>query len=198
MVHTKTIFQISLTFIFLGALSVTQAKGVTSVFSTDVLKEITDAVESAERPMISNLKVESEVWIETRASLSDPCEPWNRTPICVLATAWFDGLVGGKARYDVHRQVLEWQNGAAEYIEESYSVGFDGQQGRLVRFTTGPIGKVLPVEEGVVFKDSPRRLGTDLLRTCTGAQFSLQFFFANEEEPRPPIMQCKVMHSSLR
>lgn len=153
-----------------------------SVISVEELKELAAAVDVAERSLFSNLRLESETWLETKTSLSDPNEIWKRTPIYVSSTSWLEGRSKGKARVDVHKQITEWRNGAAPHAEESYSIGFDGSYGRIVHYTTGPIGKAFPFREAEIVPDYPEQLRTSFLRSCTGAAFSLQFFFDDDED----------------
>jgi len=121
------------------------------------------------------------MWVETKVDLFDPCESWQRTPIYVSCTAWFSGGPERKGRIDVHKQVLRWRNGAAPYGESSYSVSFDGQYGRVVRYSTRHSGKTHHSKEGKLLPDAPELLRDNFLGGCTGAYFTFCFFFNADE-----------------
>ena len=168
-------------FVILVSLSViVQAEDAKSVISVGELKDLAVIIESVEKSLL-NLKVESEMWMETKESLSDPCEPWKRTPVYVSSIAWFDGRPRGKAKVDVHKQVLKWRDGAAPYAESSYSVGFDGTHGRVVNHTTGHSGKTYYRKEGRILSHAPKRLTTGWSDRFTGLRFSLNFFFNGKD-----------------
>src|SRR4051812_25570570 len=52
-------------------------------------------------------------------------DQWIDQPITVELLARMDGTPGGKARFDVSNQVLQWTNGAAPYSQCSYSSAFN-------------------------------------------------------------------------
>jgi len=147
--------------------------------TTQERQELAKCLGNIERATVVNLQVQSEVWVETKRSLTDPCEPWARTPICLNSTAWCDGawLQGdpnGRARFDVHKEVLQWHDGASPYFEKSYSVGFDGKQGRIVEF-----GKNSTHQNRAfvtITSTPPRLLGMEVLRLATGAPMSSLYF----------------------
>jgi hypothetical protein len=167
-----------------------QAKEQGSVVATKELKELAEKIKAAENGL-SNIKIESDAWVETKTSLSDPCEPWQRTPIYWSSTAWFTGNwscqrwseqsrmferhIEGKARVDVHDEVLEAQESVFPYGELSYSVGFDGQYGRTIYKTGGRPGKTYPHKEGKLLPYAPESLAIGPAG-FTGIGFSLQFF----------------------
>jgi hypothetical protein len=179
--HIKPTFQMVVFCIFLGISAIAQAEEPKLILSVEEINALTQEIEAAEQIPFLNLKVESERWVETKADLSDPNEPWQRTPIYVSCTAWFDGSPERKGRIDVHKQVLRWQEGAAPYIEESYSVGFDGQYGRVVRYSTRHSGRTHHSKEGKLLPDAPVLLRDSYLGSCTGAQYTFCFFF-NEDD----------------
>lgn len=176
----KPMLLIAIFFILLSTSVVVQAEKPMLPLSAEDVNALIPVIEAAERSPFSNLKVDSEAWAETKTSLSDPNEPWQKTPIYVSCTAWFDGNPEGRARVDVHKQVTKWIDGAAPYIEESYSVGFDGKHGRVVRYSTTHSGKTHHTKEGERLSDTPRQLGGGFLGSCTGGRFSLYFFFNND------------------
>lgn len=180
--YMKPTLQMAVFCILLGTLAIVEAQESKSVLTVEDVNALIPVLEAAERNLFSNLKIDSEAWGETKTSLSDPNEPWQRTPVYVSSTAWFDGHPGGKARMDVHKEVLKWLNGAAPYAESSYSVGFDGKHGRVVDHTRGHSGKTFPLKEAKIVPDYPTALRTGSLMSCIGAQFSLQFFFNNDED----------------
>jgi len=180
--HVTLSLQTAVFCILLGALAIVEAYGSKSALSVEDVNALIPVIEAAERSPFSNLKVDSEAWAETKTSLSDPNEPWQRTPIYISCTAWIDGGTEGRARVDVHKQVLRWRDGAAPYGESSYSVGFDGKHGRVVHYTRGHSGKTLRKREGKLLTDAPGQLRDSYLGSCTGARFSFPFFFSDEDK----------------
>lgn len=183
--NIKLALGLAIFFILLSIPAVVQARQPKSALSAEELEDLAVIIKAVENALF-NIKIESEAWEEHSTSASGL---WQRTPIYWSSTAWFSGNwssrmwnadqhtfdrhIQGKARVDVHKEVLEWQEGAAPYIEESYSVGFDGQYGRMARHTVGYNGKTRPVKEAKLLGDAPIRLETNAL---TGTSFSLQFF----------------------
>ncbi len=194
--YMKPLVYIALLAMLIGGSLTTQAKDSESVLSPEQLKDLAPKIEAAEK-RLRNIKIDSEIWVETKANLSDPCEPWPRSPVCVSSTAWFtgdwscqtgispqgnsEGHAKGKARVDVHKEVLEWQEGVAPYAEESYSMGFDGQHGRIVFHTRGELRKALPVKEGRILPEAPDSLKWGWYHRFTGLDFTLNFFFRGKE-----------------
>jgi hypothetical protein len=156
------IFGLAVFSTLLSLSSVLGGESSKSVLSVQELKELAPIIEAAEKKP-KNIKIESEIWIEIRANLSDPCEPWQRTPIYKSSTDWIDCGPEGKERVDVHKDITEWRNGPAPYGQESYSMSFDGQQGRYLQ------GK-----RGEILSERPNRLGHG--GYDTGTYWSLPFF----------------------
>ncbi len=180
--YIKPTLQIAVFCILLGTLAIVEAQQSKSALSVEDINALIPMVEAAEEISFLNLKIESEMWVETKVDLSDPCESWQRTPIYTSCTAWFGGGSEGKGRVDVHKEVLRWRDGAAPYVESSYSVGFDGKHGRVVHYTIGHSGKTFHIKEGGLLPDAPEQLMDGYLGSCTGARFSLQFFFSDEDK----------------
>lgn len=166
---------VGICFILLGAPIAVYAEESKLLLSVEDINALIPYIEAAERKLL-NIKVESETWLETK---TDPCEPWQRTPVYTSCTAWFDGKSKGKARVDVHKQVLKWVDGAAPYGEESFSLSFDGQNGRVVNQTSGHSGKTHLSKRGKLLQEVPPQLESNYV--ATGAKFSLYFFFNDEE-----------------
>ena len=181
--HIKLTLQMAVFCILLGISVIAQAEEPKLILSVEEINALIPMVEAAEERPFLNLKVESERWVETKVDLSDPCESWQRTPIYVSCTAWFGWGPKGKGRIDVHKQVLKWRDGAAPYGESSYSVNFDGQDGRVVHYTRGHSGKTFPLKEGKLLPDAPEQLRDNFLASCTGALYTVSFYF-NENDGR--------------
>jgi len=141
-----------------------------AILTVQQLKELAPMIKVAEQKP-KNIKIEAEISVETKNDFYDPCEFWQKTPIFKSYTAWVDGELEGKERVDVHKDVTEWRNGPAPYGEESYSMSFDGQHGRYIRYSFGPIGQMHPIEEGQILPEAPKRLGH-----YAGIYWSLPFF----------------------
>src|SRR5665213_569426 len=55
---------------------------------------------------------------------------WNRTPVETQEDVYLDGMPGGKARIDCHKQVGVWIAGAAPYYSnDAFSAAFNGKNG---------------------------------------------------------------------
>jgi len=176
--YIKWILQLTIFFVSLSTSAIVQAEDPNSLLSIKEIKELAPQIKAAEKSLL-NIKIQSEAWIETKTNLSDPCEPWKRTPIYVSCTAWLDGRPRGKARVDVNKEVLEWRDGAAPYAESSYSVGFDGHYGRLAKHTFGHSGRTHHSKRGKLLADAPKGLRSGSARSFTGTGFSLNFFFSD-------------------
>ena len=168
------------------------------ILSPEDVNALIPQIEAAENGL-RNIKIKSEAWVEEKSStssLSDPCEPWKRTAISALTTAWFDGSPKSKARIDVHKQVLKWVDGAAPYSEESFSLAFDGQHGRVIDHTFGHSGKTHLSKRGELLPDAPPRLrSTDV---HTGAKFSLYFFFNEEGHTFSQYFRLAISPAALK
>jgi hypothetical protein len=182
---------------FLIILNVVQAEQPKSTFSVEELKNLASTIEVTEK-RLRNIKIESEAWVETKADLSDPCEPWQRTPICLSSTVWFTGdyrsswtwfypqdksekPIEGKARLDIHKIVLGWENGAAPYLKRNYSVSFDGQCGRYIYNWDSYGGKVFRINKYHVSPNAPNELKGGWWHKMVGINASLNFHFSNEQ-----------------
>lgn len=141
------------------------------------INDLIPQIQMAEKQLL-NLRIESEAWVETRNSLSDN---WQRTPVYCSVTAWLKPDIERKARVDVHKEVLKWVDGAAPYAEESYAVSYDGHVGKTLFYKTGPINKTIPIKEASITSTAPERLLLKSMDSCTGAQFTLNFFFSKGE-----------------
>jgi len=173
--YIKFTLQLVVFFILTSITVLVQGNEPKSNLSVEELKEIATVIKAVEDSLF-NIKIESEAWVETKTSLFDPCEPWERTPIYVSSTAWFDGKPEGKARVDVHRQVFEGQQSVVPYGESSSSFGFNGQYGRIVNHTSGRPGKTFALKKGDLLHGAPRSLRTGWCERFTGAAFSLNLF----------------------
>lgn len=179
--NIKPLLKVAIPFILLSLSVFAKAEKLISPLSVEDVKALIPQIESVETSL-SNIKIESELWGETKTNLSDPCEPWKRTPIYISSTAWFKYPPSTKGRVDVHKHVLEWQEGIAQYINESYSLGFDGHYGRTANHTFGHSGTTYSSKKGEILTDAPKNLGTSWCNTFTGRRFSLHFFFNNDLE----------------
>jgi hypothetical protein len=178
--HIKLLLEMAVFCILLGTLGVVNAQESKSALTSEDVNALIPIVEAAEEKPFLNLRVESERWVETKDDLADPCEAWQRTLMYVSCTAWFGGGTKGRARIDVHKEVLKWSDGTAPYAESSYSVGFDGQYGRVTYHTTGYSGKTFLRKEGKLLPDAPEQLRDPFLASCTGAQYTTWSFFDDD------------------
>jgi len=148
------------------------AENPNPILPVNKLKDLAQQIKVAEENLL-NIKITSEAWGEKRELLSDP---WQRTPVYQSSTAWFSGILDNKARVDVSKDIIEVSDGTTlSYRESSYSVGFDGQYGRLVRHTAGYYGETFSRNEGQLLSTVPEELESKRIGTLTGKNVSLQF-----------------------
>ena len=171
-----SILKIVVFFIILNITVPVYATETSSALSPQEIKELAKQIKAVENKL-HNIKIQSEGYIERRTSTA---EPWIKTPIYVSSTAWFDGRPKGKSRIDVHKQVLEWKDGAAPYSESSFSLGFDGQFGRSAIHSTGYSGKTFSHKKGKLTK-SQKDLGWSWSDQYTGIQFTLNYHFSGRQ-----------------
>jgi len=121
---------------------------------TEQREQVARALESVQAG-ITNIRIESQAWVERRSSLSDT---WERTPICVAATTWLDGFPSSKARVDVHCEVLEWYQGDAPYHTSSYTITFAGSTGTIIQRASGYDGNMPPKRRATIVNGVPESL----------------------------------------
>jgi hypothetical protein len=93
-----------------------------------------------------------------------------------------DGGSKGKVKVDVHKENLKWRDGAAPYLDRSYSVSFDGLNTKFMEYTTGHSGKTFPKKEGQILPGAPEWLMSNIMGSCVGLRFTTNFFFDSEKE----------------
>lgn len=160
------------------ALGTVYGEELGSPLSLEEVKTLIPTIESAEKS-IHNLKVDAESWVEEKASAS---APWQRTPTYVSCTAWMEGSPNGKVKVDVHKENLKWTDGAAPYLDRSYSVSFDGINTKYIEYTTGYSGKTFPKKEGQILPGAPEWMMSNTMGSCVGLRFTTNFFFSSEKE----------------
>jgi hypothetical protein len=141
------------------------------------LEELASSMTRCEMRLL-NLKVESKLIVQNWESDSDQ---WEDTPICFVCTAWYNGLPGSKVRFDIDKGVTQWDDGPAPFLEESYTVAFDGQYGRVTRHEGGALGEAERLGRGQITADAPGALKNVFLRRASGAAYST-FFFRDTEK----------------
>jgi hypothetical protein len=144
-----------------------------NVLSPKKLKELASEIEVAENS-ISNVKIESQSWLETKTDFYDPLESWQKTPIYHSQTAWAHNGPPCKVRVDMNKEVFEWKDGPTPFGEESYSLSFDGQETRYIHRAAGPLSQTHPVKKGQILPEAPKRLEHG--NFDTGAYYSLPYF----------------------
>ena len=157
--------------IFLIAISMMNSVLSGKALDVPTFDEVISNIASAEKKL-TNIKIEAELFQEERKS---PKDPWERNSVYANCTAWFDGKPQSKVRIDFHREVLKWRQGAAPYAEETYSIGFDGQFGRVVTHKSGPINDASEMKEAEILPEAPLELKSKSCKIATGAAFSLNF-----------------------
>jgi hypothetical protein len=132
------------------------------------LEEIVREATFSERRLL-NLHVVSEVSSLRRMPQE---EAWEPAPERMKVEAWYDGLRDSRARVEIRDEVSGWINGPAPYSRDSFSVGFDGTQGRIAHHMTGPSDEPFPARRGEILPDRPAMLGASTT-PASGLAFSL-------------------------
>jgi hypothetical protein len=116
----RFVYIVFLTFAFL--VDVGTAREGAYELSMEDLKALAQSMRAVEDALL-NVRIDSNAWVEEGPSSSGP---WERTPIFFSTTAFFDKISSSRARIDFHKDVGRWENGAAPYLQTSFSVSFDG------------------------------------------------------------------------
>jgi len=162
-------------FIFSG----TSAEESSFELSAEDMKNVAQSIRAVEDALL-NIRIDSNCWVEQGLS---PSGPWERTPVQFSTTAFFEKISSSRARIDFHKSVGPWENGAAPYLEESYSVSFDGVQGRRKAISSSYSGNTFDIDRGSILPESPLEL-TGCGR-ITGIETSLFFYYRNMPAPFP-------------
>jgi len=120
--------------------------------------------------LLRSIRIDATGWVEK----SKDSEVWVTTPAMVSLTAWYNGLPGSLARLDVHRQVTEWVDGDAPYVENSYIAAHDGDAFKYIFLNTGNVGKTLPAPRANIWPKPTNELW--LWDRCTGAALSTYLY----------------------
>jgi len=165
---------------FLFALSGLRAEETASnELSVEELRVVAQFMREVEDALL-NVRIDSNSWVERRPSSSDM---WERTPVCSSTTAFFEKISSPRARIDVHKDVARWENGAAPYLQTSYSVSFDGVQGRRKEISSSYSGKTFDRHSGRILPEAPWQLRG--FGRVTGIDASLFFHYRNMPAPFP-------------
>jgi hypothetical protein len=149
------------------------AKETTSELSVDELKFIAKSMKSVEDSLL-NIRIDSNAWVEYGPSASGP---WEKTPLCWSTTAFFGNISSNQGRIDYHKEVGQWENGAAPYFEQRYSVSFDGSEGRRKDISFSYDGNTFSVNSGDISSEEP--LQFQMCGRITGIEASLFFYHRN-------------------
>jgi len=175
----KVVYVVFLAFMFL--VNKVTAEEIASGLTAEELKTVAKSMREVEDALL-NVRIDSNCWVEKGPSSSGP---WERTPVCLSATAFFGKISSSRARIDVHKAVLPWENGAAPYLEKSYSVSFDGVQGRRREISSSYGEKTFDRHSGRILPDVPIQLSSSWYDEMTGVNASLFFHYRNMPEPFP-------------
>ncbi len=173
--NLKFVTVLLLTFSFLP--SSISAEETTSQLSTQEIENIAQMMRAVEDTLL-NVRIDSNSWVEQGPSSSGP---WERTPVCFSTTAFFGQISSSRARIDFHKSVLEWKDGAAPYLEKSYSVSFDGEQGRRKEISSSYNEMTFARDTGAILSEANYELTS--YGRITGIEAS--FFFHRRGMPEP-------------
>ena len=152
-----------------------------SELSAKELKTVGQMIRASEDTLI-NIRIDSDSYVEQGLSSSGP---WEKTPVCFPSTAYFKNISSDQMRIDFHGNVARWENGAAPYIEQSYSVSFDGVMGMRKNISTFHSGKCFDRHSGRISQEKPVELGSSWYDKTTGVYASLFFHYRGAPKPFP-------------
>lgn len=175
----NVVYIIFLAFLFL--VNDITAEEIASELSVGELKNVAQMMKEVENSLL-NVRIDSNSWVEEGPSSSGP---WEQTPVCLSSTSFFKNVSDSQARLDIHKIVLEWKDGAAPYLEQSYSVSFDGVQGRRREISSSYNGKIYDRYRGQISPEKPIQLHASWYDKMTGVHASLFFHYRNIPEPFP-------------
>jgi hypothetical protein len=150
-----------------------------SELSIDELKFIATSMKTVEDSLL-NVRIDSNAWMEQGPSSSGP---WEQTPICWSTTAFLGDISTNRARIDFLKEVVPWINGAAPYLEQQYSVSFDGLIGRRKDISISYNGSIYKKNNGEILSEEPLQL--EMCDRITGIGASLFFYYRNMPAPFP-------------
>jgi hypothetical protein len=153
-----------------------------TILTIEEIKQLIPQIEAMEKKVL-NVKIEAETWMEESKS---PTGPWERAPMYVSATSWFDGTPKGKGRVDIHREVLNsyWKD-KDRYIqtERSYTAGYDGQVVRKVYDKESiDAEKTRLVKQGEIIDQAPEIFKGKMTGVVTGLRFTTKYYFIDKDD----------------
>jgi hypothetical protein len=175
----KIMLVVFLTSVFL--LNINTARGEATELSVEELETVAQSMRAVEDALL-NVRIDSNSWVEEGPSSSGP---WERTPVCWSTTAYYGKISSNQARIDVHKSVLPWENGAAPYLQKSYSVSFDGEQVRRKEISSSFSGKTFDIDTAVIFPKASALAQLRGFGRITGVEASLFFHYCGMPEPLP-------------
>jgi hypothetical protein len=101
--------------------------------SDALLEKLKQGINSTEKKLV-NLRVEGVCYAER---LNEETRQWELA-LNDSVTAWYDGQPRGKRRIDHHKTVSPWRNGAAPFLEETFSVAYNGRITQTLWTKSGP------------------------------------------------------------
>jgi len=150
------------------------------------LDQLIERVKAAERKLL-NVHVVGTLSCEGKTAGSDE---WKTLQPRLESEAWLNGLRQSKMRFDVVVSVNRWIGGPYDWVQTSYSVGYDGRYGRVARHTSGPVGEPKKVGLGQVFAELPFELQHDgALFECAGAPLSLYLYNNGRDMPLSELFE---------
>jgi len=158
-------------------LSAAIAKEISSELSVEELKFIAKSMRAVEDSLL-NVRIDSNAWIEYGPSSSGP---WEKTPLCFSTTAFFGNISSNQARIDYHKEVGQWKNGTAPYLQQRYSISFDGLKGRRKDISISYNGNTFDRNIGEISSEEP--LQFKMCGRITGIESSLFFYYRNMPKP---------------
>jgi hypothetical protein len=173
----KVIYVVFLAFVFL--VNDITAEETRPELSVEEVKTVAQSMRAVEDALL-NVRIESNAWVEEGPSSSGP---WQRTPVSWSTTAYYGKISSNQARIDFHKDVVRWENGAAPYLQRSYSVSFDGVQGRRKEISSSYSGKSFDRHRGRILPEEPIHLRAS--NEITGIEASLFFYYRNMPAPFP-------------
>jgi len=144
------------------------------------IEAVAESMRQVEDSLV-NVRIDANAWIEKGPS---PSGPWGKTYYSCSTTSYYGKVTSDKSRIDFHKEVSQWKNGAAPYIQYSYSMSFNGEEGRKKYISSSYNGKTIDREDGYILPKSLGRL-SGYYSHVTGIEASFLFHYRGLPEPIP-------------
>ena len=102
--------------------------------------------------------------------------PWVDTNVSLDGVYWADGRSDNRRRLHARREVITWENGAADFSASSFDWSYDGKVSRHVKHTSGAWDRAMQPSRRVQVSSMPNPgILSSWYTQAAGPGFSIQF-----------------------